>query len=193
MRLTPTERDRLLVRSTAEPAGARRARGLKLDVPGATALIADTVREAARDGKRLAEVHVEAVFDDGSRLAVVSSSVRGAVPLGDDAPGAVGPGPGVSRPASRTARSTPPEPGRRSCAARTGRQRPASPSPSSWPPRAATPCRPADAGSPSAAPAASDPPTCSSDSRVGAVDVDARSGPVSVDGEPVSLDRLYFL
>ncbi|MFE1829955.1 urease subunit gamma [Streptomyces yangpuensis] len=192
MRLTPTERDRLLVRSTAEPAGARRARGLKLDVPGATALIADTVR----DGKRLAEVHVEAVFGDGSRLAVVSSSVRGAVPLGDDAPGAVGPGPGVSRPASRTARSTPPEPGRRSCAARTGRQRPASPSPWSRPPRpprAATPCRPADAGSPSAAPAASDPPTCSSDSRVGAVDVDARSGPVSVDGEPVSLDRLYFL
>ncbi|WKV71694.1 urease subunit gamma [Streptomyces sp. PCS3-D2] len=127
MRLTPTERDRLLLRSAAELARARRARGLKLNVPEATALIADTVCEAARDGKRLAEaieeaccvlgpddvlpgvadvvteVHVEAVFDDGSRLAVVSSPVRGAVPLGDDAPGAVVPGavvpgPGVPQP-----------------------------------------------------------------------------------------------
>ncbi|MER6489170.1 urease subunit gamma, partial [Streptomyces virginiae] len=122
MRLTPTERDRLLLRSAAELARARRARGLKLNVPEATALIADTVCEAARDGRRLAEaieearsvlgpddvlpgvadvvteVHVEAVFDDGSRLAVVSSPVRGAVPLGDDAPGAVVPGPGVPQP-----------------------------------------------------------------------------------------------
>ncbi|MFJ6781482.1 urease subunit gamma [Streptomyces yangpuensis] len=122
MRLTPTERDRLLLRSAAELARARRARGLRLNVPEATALIADTVCEAARDGKRLAEaieearsvlgpddvlpgvadvvteVHVEAVFDDGSRLAVVSSPVRGAVPLGDDAPGAVVPGPGVPQP-----------------------------------------------------------------------------------------------
>ncbi|MGW7437978.1 urease subunit gamma [Streptomyces sp. NPDC054849] len=122
MRLTPTERDRLLLRSAAELARARRARGLRLNVPEATALIADTVCEAARDGKRLAEaieearsvlgpddvlpgvadvvteVHVEAVFDDGSRLAVVSSPVRGAAPLGDDAPGAVLPGPGVPQP-----------------------------------------------------------------------------------------------
>ncbi|MFD5508021.1 urease subunit gamma [Streptomyces sp. NPDC127051] len=122
MRLTPTERDRLLLRSAAELARARRARGLKLNVPEATALIADTVCEAARDGKRLAEaieearsvlgpadvlpgvadvvteVHVEAVFDDGSRLAVVSAPIRGAVPLGEDAPGAVVPGPGAPQP-----------------------------------------------------------------------------------------------
>ncbi|MFD6187268.1 urease subunit gamma [Streptomyces goshikiensis] len=122
MRLTPTERDRLLLRGAAELARARRARGLKLNVPEATALVADTVCEAARDGKRLAEaieearsvlglddvlpgvadvvteVHVEAVFDDGSRLAVVSSPIRGAVGLGDDAPGAVVPGPGVPQP-----------------------------------------------------------------------------------------------
>ncbi|KOU99683.1 urease subunit gamma, partial [Streptomyces sp. XY511] len=130
--MTPTERDRLLLRSAAELARARRARGLKLNVPEATALIADTVCEAARDGRRVCEaardgrrlaeaieearsvlgpddvlpgvadvvteVHVEAVFDDGSRLAVVSSPVRGAVPLGDDAPGAVVPGPGVPQP-----------------------------------------------------------------------------------------------
>jgi len=95
MRLTPTERDRLLIFTAAELARARRARGLKLNVPEATALIADTVCEAARDGARLVdaaaagasvlgwndvlpgvldvvtEVNVEAVFDDGSRMVVV--------------------------------------------------------------------------------------------------------------------------
>lgn len=60
MRLTPAERDRLLLRSTAEPARARWARGLKPDVPQATALIADTVCEAARDGRRLTEAIEEA-------------------------------------------------------------------------------------------------------------------------------------
>ncbi|MEV0748159.1 urease subunit gamma [Streptomyces sp. NBC_00184] len=120
MRLTPTERDRLLLFGAAELARARRARGLKLNVPEATALIADTVCEAARDGRRLAEaieaarrvlgpddvlpgvadvvteVHVEAVFDDGSRLAVVSRPLGAG--LGDDAPGAVVPGPATAQP-----------------------------------------------------------------------------------------------
>src|SRR3954464_4554064 len=120
MRLTPTDRDRLLVFGAAELARARRARGLRLNVPEATALIADTVCEAARDGRRLAEaveaarsvlgpaavppgvadivteVHVEAVFDDGSRLAVVSDPIGGG--LGDDAPGALLPGPGHADP-----------------------------------------------------------------------------------------------
>ncbi|MFD4411538.1 urease subunit gamma [Streptomyces sp. NPDC058476] len=115
MRLTPTERDRLLLFSAAELARARKARGLRLNVPEATALIADTVCEAARDGRRLAqaieaarsvlgpddvlpgvadvvtEVHVEAVFDDGSRLAVVSDPIGGG--LADQAPGALLPGP----------------------------------------------------------------------------------------------------
>ncbi len=123
MRLTPTERDRLLLFGAAELARARRARGLRLNVPEATALIADTVCEAARDGRRLAEaieaargvlgpedvlpgvadvvteVHVEAVFDDGSRLAVVSDPFRGGT-LGDDAPGALLPGPGYEDPAA---------------------------------------------------------------------------------------------
>ncbi|UQA92944.1 urease subunit gamma [Streptomyces halobius] len=133
MRLTPTERDRLLLFGAAELARARRARGLRLNVPEATALIADTVCEAARDGRRLAqaieaaravlgpddvlpgvadvvtEVHVEAVFDDGSRLAVVSDPIGTAV--GDTAadggpgaeetaaPGAVLPGPADPEPA----------------------------------------------------------------------------------------------
>ncbi|GGT49018.1 urease subunit gamma [Streptomyces purpureus] len=115
MRLTPTERDRLLLFGAAELARARRARGLKLNVPEATALIADTVCEAARDGRRLAEaieaargvlgpddvlpgvadvvteVHVEAVFEDGSRLAVVSQPLGAG--SGADAPGALLPAP----------------------------------------------------------------------------------------------------
>lgn len=116
MPLTPTERDRLLLFTAAELARARRARGLRLNVPEATALIADTVCEAARDGHRLAvasergrsvltfdellpgvadvvtEIQVEAVFEDGSRLAVVSDPFGGGH-LGDAAPGAVLPGP----------------------------------------------------------------------------------------------------
>ncbi|MGW0421110.1 urease subunit gamma [Streptomyces sp. NPDC003015] len=120
MRLTPTERDRLLLFGAAELARARRARGLRLNVPEATALIADAVCEAARDGRRLAEaveaartvlgpddvlpgvadivteVHVEAVFDDGSRLAVVTDPIGGR--LGDRAPGALLPGPGHAQP-----------------------------------------------------------------------------------------------
>lgn len=120
MRLTPTERDRLLIFGAAELARARRARGLRLNVPEATALIADTVCEAARDGARLAEavergrsvlgpddvlpgvadvvteVHVEAVFDDGSRLAVVSDPIGGGP--GERAPGALLPGPPHTEP-----------------------------------------------------------------------------------------------
>ncbi|MFG2893045.1 urease subunit gamma [Streptomyces sp. NPDC048248] len=128
MRLTPTERDRLLLFNAAELARTRRARGLKLNVPEATALIADTVCEAARDGRRLAqaieaargvlgpddvlpgvadvvtEVHVEAVFDDGSRLAVVSDPIHGGAPVPADVraetavPGAVLPGPADPEP-----------------------------------------------------------------------------------------------
>ncbi|MFE5243440.1 MULTISPECIES: urease subunit gamma [unclassified Streptomyces] len=121
MRLTPTERDRLLLFGAAELARARRARGLRLNVPEATALIADTVCEAARDGRRLAEaveaaravlgpddvlpgvadvvteVQVEAVFDDGSRLAVVSAPFGGST-LGGEAPGALLPGPATPGP-----------------------------------------------------------------------------------------------
>ncbi|MFE3384703.1 urease subunit gamma [Streptomyces anulatus] len=116
MPLTPTERDRLLLFTAAELARARRARGLRLNIPEATALIADTVCEAARDGHRLAvaiecgrsvlalddllpgvadvvtEIQVEAVFEDGSRLAVVTDPFGGGGP-GDLAPGAVLPGP----------------------------------------------------------------------------------------------------
>ncbi len=100
MRLTPTERDRLLLFSAAELARSRRARGLKLNVPESVALIADAAAEAARDGARLlvaaeaarsvltvhdvlpgvtdivTEVKVEAVFEDGTRLIVVRDPFR---------------------------------------------------------------------------------------------------------------------
>jgi urease subunit gamma/beta len=113
MRLTPTDRDRLLIFTAAELARARRARGLRLNVPEATALIADTVCEAARDGARLMEaaaagasvlavddvlpgvpdivneVKVEAVFDDGTRMVVVRNPFGGGGSLGSDAPGAI--------------------------------------------------------------------------------------------------------
>ena len=111
--MTPTDRDRLLIFTAAELARARRARGLQLNVPEATALIADTVCEAARDGARLMEaaaagaavlttadvlpgvadivreVKVEAVFDDGTRMIVVRNPFGEGGGLGSDAPGAV--------------------------------------------------------------------------------------------------------
>ena len=100
MKLNEAERDRLTIYLTAELARARRGRGLLLNVVEATALVADAVCEAARDGKRLGEavdiarsvlserevlpgvvravpeVRVEAVFDDGTRLAVVRDPFR---------------------------------------------------------------------------------------------------------------------
>ncbi len=113
--LTPTEVDRLLLHLAASLARARHDRGLRLNVPEATAIIADTVAEAARDGRThpeavevgrsilgpddvlpgvadiLTQVHVEAVFDDGSRLVTVVDPVGGGH-LGQDAPGALIPG-----------------------------------------------------------------------------------------------------
>jgi urease subunit gamma/beta len=114
MRLTPQERDRLLIFTAAQLARTRRARGVLLNIPETIAVVADTVLEAARDGRRLAEavqagrsvlgpadvlpgvadvvteVRVEAVFDDGTRLAVVADPIGGGR-LGAQAPGAVVP------------------------------------------------------------------------------------------------------
>ncbi|MFM9048530.1 MAG: urease subunit gamma [Actinomycetota bacterium] len=95
MALTPGEADRLLLFTQAQLARARRERGLRLNVPEATAYIADAVCEWARDGLSLTQardqartllgvddvlpdvptvltdVRVEARFDDGTRLVVV--------------------------------------------------------------------------------------------------------------------------
>ncbi len=111
--LTPAETDRLLLFTAAQLARARRSRGLQLNVPEAIALIADTVCEVARDGGRHAdalaagrgvlgpgdvlpgvaavvtEVAVEAVFDDGSRLVVVTGPIgagEAGAPAGSGAP-----------------------------------------------------------------------------------------------------------
>ena len=99
MALTPGEQDRLLLFTQAELARARRARGLKLNIPEARALIADSICEWARDGLTLIQVrdhaalllgiqdvlpevpaligaiHVEARFDDGTRLVVVDPAI----------------------------------------------------------------------------------------------------------------------
>ena len=117
MLLSEAERDRLLVFLTAELARARRRRGLRLNVGEATALVADAVCEAARDGGRLAdaieagrsvlteqdllpgvvravpEVRVEATFDDGTRLAVVRDPFRAAPSSGQHCLSPQPPGP----------------------------------------------------------------------------------------------------
>jgi len=108
MPLTPGEADRLLLFTQAELARARRARGLLLNVPESVALIADAICEWARDGLALDEVRqrarcvlradevlpgvpsvvdqvrVEARFDDGMRLVVVTDPFDLGAP-GDEA------------------------------------------------------------------------------------------------------------
>jgi urease subunit gamma/beta len=106
MRLLPREQDRLLLFLAAELARRRRERGLRLNQAEATALIADTVCEAARDGRSYDEaeaagyaalgmgdvldgaaglvgrVEVEALFGDGSRLIVLHDPIAAAGPPG---------------------------------------------------------------------------------------------------------------
>src|SRR4051794_5451745 len=95
MHLTPQERDKLLIFVAAQVARARKERGLKLNVPEATAFITAALLEMARDGKSVAEVmsdgrqvlkrdevmegvaemvaeiQVEATFPDGTKLVTV--------------------------------------------------------------------------------------------------------------------------
>jgi urease gamma subunit len=92
VQLTPRESEKLLIYVAADLARRRRARGLKLNLPESVALITDAMLEAARDGKRAAEVmalgrqvltrndvmpevpellhvvQVEATFPDGTKL-----------------------------------------------------------------------------------------------------------------------------
>jgi urease subunit gamma len=95
MELTPRERDKLLLFTAALVAERRLARGLKLNYPEATALIAAAILEGARDGRTVAdlmsygatilareqvmegvpemlpEIQVEATFPDGTKLVTV--------------------------------------------------------------------------------------------------------------------------
>ena len=56
MLLTPTELERLTIYTAAELARKRRARGLKLNHPEATAIIADEILEGAREGRSVADL-----------------------------------------------------------------------------------------------------------------------------------------
>ena len=114
MILTPTELERLTIYTAAELARKRRARGLKLNHPEASAIIADEILEGAREGRSVAELiafgstilssddvmpgvadlmpmlQVEGTFPDGTKLVTVHDPIR----PGKEAPpaGAVTPG-----------------------------------------------------------------------------------------------------
>lgn len=99
MHLTPQERDKLLIFTAAEVARARKARGLKLNLPEAIALISSEMQEMARDGKSVAEImadgtkvlkksdvmdgvaetiteiQIEATFPDGTKLVTVHDPI----------------------------------------------------------------------------------------------------------------------
>src|SRR5690242_17297382 len=99
MKLTPRERDKLLIFTAGLLAERRRARGLKLNHPEAIALITCAVLEGARDGRTVAElmrygatlltrsdvmdgvaemipdIQVEATFPDGTKLVTVHNPI----------------------------------------------------------------------------------------------------------------------
>ena len=56
MKLTPREKDKLLIAMAAEVARKRLARGVKLNHPEAIAIITDAVVEGARDGRSFADM-----------------------------------------------------------------------------------------------------------------------------------------
>jgi len=100
MHLTPRETEKLLIFLAGELAEKRKARGLKLNYPEAIALISSRLQEAARDGKRVAElmqygatilsrndvmegiaemiheIQIEATFPDGTKLVTVHDPIR---------------------------------------------------------------------------------------------------------------------
>jgi len=100
MLLTPTELERLTLYSAAELSRKRRAKGLRLNFPEASALIADEILEGAREGRSVAELigfgstilstddvlpgvadllpvlQVEGPFPDGTKLVTVHQPIR---------------------------------------------------------------------------------------------------------------------
>ena len=100
MKLTPREKDKLLIATAAMVARRRLERGVKRNHPEAVALISDFVVEGARDGTSVAElmrdgagvisrdqvmdgipemihdIQVEATFPDGTKLVTVHNPIR---------------------------------------------------------------------------------------------------------------------
>jgi urease subunit gamma/beta len=100
MLLTPTEMERLTIYTAAELARKRKAKGLKLNHPEATAYIADEILEGAREGRSVADLisygstilttddvmpgvaelmpvlQVEGSFPDGTKLVTVHEPIR---------------------------------------------------------------------------------------------------------------------
>tara|TARA_Y100001960_G_C14499735_1_gene740962 strand:+ start:68 stop:370 length:303 start_codon:yes stop_codon:yes gene_type:complete len=100
MKLSPREKDKLLISLAAIVAKKRLDRGVKLNYPESIAIITDYVIEGARDGKTVAElmelgahviqkkdcmdgipemikeVQVEATFPDGTKLVTVHKPIR---------------------------------------------------------------------------------------------------------------------
>lgn len=100
MLLSMHEQERLMVYTAGKLALERRARGLKLNLPEATALLTSFLLEGARDGETvtdlmewgrnvlsrddvmegvpemIAQVQVEATFPDGTKLVTVTEPIR---------------------------------------------------------------------------------------------------------------------
>lgn len=100
MDLTPREKDKLLIFTASLLAERRRARGLKLNVPEAIAMISAAIMEGARDGRTVAElmsegrnilsrkdvmegvsemipdIQVEATFPDGTKLVTMHQPIQ---------------------------------------------------------------------------------------------------------------------
>jgi len=100
VKLSPREKDKLLISTAAMVARNRKDRGVKLNYPEAIALITDYVVEGARDGRSVADlmeaganvvtrnecmdgiaemihdVQVEATFPDGTKLVTVHHPIR---------------------------------------------------------------------------------------------------------------------
>jgi len=100
VKLTPREKDKLMIATAAMVARRRLERGVKLNHPEAIALITDFVLEGARDGRTVAElmrdgatvltaeqvmdgipemiheIQVEATFPDGTKLVTVHQPIR---------------------------------------------------------------------------------------------------------------------
>lgn len=99
MLLTEREQERLLIDAAAQVAHRRKERGLKLNLPESTAIIAQFLLEGAREGRSkadlqnagrevlgrddvlpgvpelLTQVHVEATFPDGTKLITVPEPI----------------------------------------------------------------------------------------------------------------------